>query len=136
MSSSQNQFENPSKLPLPQNIEEDTDLYIYLMSLDLVSGWLDGTDQAEEDFWLDSDGNNITFFNWGGNQPDNWLQQEHVIQFRTDWGGYWNDIPDTYTDHVLCQKPSQTVGTTTSPPTLTTTAPTTSSQPDGRKFFQ
>ena len=92
-------------LPLPQNTEEDTDLYIYLMSLDILSSWLDGTDETEEGIWLDSYGNNITYFNWRSDQPDNNGGNEHYLHYRPGWGGLWNDHVATHTDHVLCQKP-------------------------------
>ena len=80
------------------------DLYEYVQSLGILSIWLDGTDEAEEGVWLDSAGNNITFFNWRGDQPDNNNGIEHYIHYRPGWGGVWNDHHGTHTDYVLCQK--------------------------------
>ena len=99
-----------AELPLPQNAQEDTDLYNYLNSINLVSGWLDGTDEAEEGVWLDSAGNNITFFNWRSDQPDNNNGREHYIMYRPGWDGLWNDHTGTHTDAVVCQKPAESVG--------------------------
>ena len=75
-----------------------------MQSLGRLSIWLDGTDEVEEGVWLDSAGNNITFFNWRGDQPDNNNGLEHYIHYRPGWGGVWNDHHGTHTDYVLCQK--------------------------------
>ena len=99
-----------SKLPLPQTSQENTDLYNYLNSIDLVSGWLDGTDETEEGIWLDSAGNDITFFNWRAEQPDNYNGNEHFLMYRSGWGGTWNDHTGTHTDAVVCQKPAEIFG--------------------------
>ena len=93
-------------LPLPLNAQEDTDFYNYLNKINLRSSWLDGTDEADEGIWLDSAGNNITFFNWRVDQPDNNDGLDHYIHYRPGWGGVWNDHHGTHTDYVLCQKSS------------------------------
>ena len=95
-----------AQLPLPLNIQEDMDLYSYLNSLFLLSSWLDGTDEANEGNWVDSYGNNITYFNWRSDQPDNNGGNEHFLHYRSGWNGMWNDHLATHIDHVLCQKPS------------------------------
>ena len=58
-------------LPLHLNAQEDTDFYNYLNKINLLSSWLDGTDEDQEGDWVDGAGNNITFFNWHGDQSDN-----------------------------------------------------------------
>ena len=75
-----------------------------MQSLGRLSIWLDGTDEAEEGVWLDSAGNNITFFNWRGDQPDNNNGIEHYIHYRPGWGGFWNDHNEENVDHIVCQK--------------------------------
>ena len=95
-----------SELPLPQNAKEDTDLCNYLNSKGYLSSWLDGTDEAEEGVWVDSNGDDITFFNWRADQPDNNNGNEHYLHYRPGWGGVWNDHLATHNDHVVCQKPS------------------------------
>ena len=96
--------ENDSELPLPDDDHEDMDLYDYVQSLGILSIWLDGTDEAEEGIWVDSAGNNITFFNWREDQPDNNGGREHYIHYRPGWGGLWNDHHGENTDYILCQK--------------------------------
>ena len=96
--------ENDSVLPLPDDDQEDMDLYDYVQSLGILSIWLDGTDEAEEGIWVDSAGNNITFFNWREDQPDNNGGREHYIHYRPGWGGLWNDHHGENTDYILCQK--------------------------------
>ena len=93
-----------SKLPLPKNAQEDADFYSYLNKINLLSSWLDGTDEDTEGIWLDSAGNNITFFNWRGDQPDNNHGQEHFLHYRPGWGGKWNDHWGTNVEHIVCQK--------------------------------
>ena len=69
-----------------------------------LSSWLDGTDEAEEGIWVDGAGNNITFFNWRGDQPDNKDDREHYLHYRPGWGGLWNDHDGGNVDHIVCQK--------------------------------
>ena len=91
-------------LPLPLNAQEDTDYYNFLNKINLLSSWLDGTDEAEEGIWVDGAGNNITFFNWRGDQPDNKDEREHYLHYRPGWGGLWNDHDGGNVDHIVCQK--------------------------------
>ena len=91
-------------LPLPLNAQEDTDFYNYLNKINLPSSWLDGTDEDQEGIWHDSAGNNITFFNWRVDQPDNNKGLEHYIHYRPGWGGFWNDHHGENVEHIVCQK--------------------------------
>ena len=86
--------------------QEDTDFYNYLAKINLSSSWLDGTDQETEGIWLDSTGNNITYFNWRSDQPDNNNGNEHFLHYRPGWGGKWNDHLASHKEHIVCQKPS------------------------------
>ena len=90
----------------------------------LISSWLDGTDEAEEGIWLDSSGNEITYFNWRSDQPDNNNCHEHFLHYRPGWGGKWNDHLGTKVENIICQKlPLST--TTQQPSTITTDKTTT-----------
>ena len=91
-------------LPLPLNSQEDTDFYNYLNKINLLSSWLDGTDEDQEGDWVDGAGNNITFFNWRGDQPDNKDGREHYLHYRPGWGGLWNDHDGGNVEHIVCQK--------------------------------
>ena len=94
-----------STLPLPLNSQEDTDLYNSVTSVyGLTSTWIDGTDQATEGDWRDSNNNELTFFNWRSDQPDNNGGNEHYIHYRPGWGGKWNDHHGTYTNPFVCAK--------------------------------
>ena len=112
-----------SELPLPLNAEEDTDFYNYLSTIGLTSSWLDGTDEDEEGIWVDSYGNNITYFNWRSDQPDNNNGNEHYLHYRPGWGGKWNDHLGTKVEHIVCQR--LPLYTTTQQPSTTTTDETT-----------
>ena len=93
-----------SELPLPLDAQEDADFYNYLNKINLTSAWLDGTDEEIEGEWVDSNGFNITYFNWYTNQPDNNKGREHYLHYRPGWGGKWNDHVGTNVENIICQK--------------------------------
>ena len=95
---------NDSKLPLPKDAQENTELYNYAVSLGAGRIWLDGTDEAEEGVWRDSAGNVITFLDWSSGQPDNAGWREHYLHMW--YGEQWNDIVQEHNEYVLCQKPA------------------------------
>ena len=95
---------NDSKLPIPKDPQENTELYNYAISLGAGRIWLDGSDEAEEGVYRDSAGNILTFLNWDPSQPDNCCGGEHNLHY---WSGEkWNDAHPQHEDYVLCQKPA------------------------------
>ena len=96
---------NDSKLPLPKDVQENTELYNYAVSLGAGRIWLDGTDEAEEGVWRDSAGNILTFINWRPGEPSNTGSVgEHYLHYGV--GEKWNDIYQEFNEYVLCQKPA------------------------------
>ena len=45
-----------------------------------VNLWLDGRYSQADQYFVDSNGNQITYFNWAANQPGNQLTQNDCIQ--------------------------------------------------------
>lgn len=85
---------------------------MYLVNLETAdilkfSVWIGGSDQQVEGVfvWIDS-GNNFTFTNWHGIQPDNAGNNEHCVEMfgRT---GTWNDRPCSYGTPFVCEKDIQ-----------------------------
>ena len=90
-----------AEIPLPLNAQEDVDYFNFITTkLGLTSSWLDGNNNNAHGIWLDSKGNNITYFNWEQGQPNG----ASVLHYRPNTGGKWNDHYNTYVENIVCQK--------------------------------
>ena len=64
--------------------------------------WTSGNDISLEGQWVwASTGYGFTFFDWHGGQPDNYGNNEDVMEFR---GLAWNDVPDGMPLLPLCER--------------------------------
>ncbi|XP_078146310.1 ladderlectin-like [Centroberyx gerrardi] len=52
--------------------------------------WIGGSDNAQENLWLWSDGSKFDFFYWT-NQPDNYGGREHCVEMSDEGEKGWND---------------------------------------------
>lgn len=84
-------------------------IVLYLVNLETAdilkfSVWIGGSDlQVEGVFvWSDS-GNNFTFTNWLGSQPDNARNNEHCVGMIA-LTGTWNDWPCSHSTLFVCEK--------------------------------
>ena len=90
-----------AEIPLPLNAQEDADYFNFITTkLGLTSSWLDGNNNNAHGVWLDSKGNNITYFDWEQGQPNG----ANVLHYRPNTGGKWNDHYNTYVENIVCQK--------------------------------
>jgi hypothetical protein len=64
------------------------DLNALALQLDFGYYWIGATDEAVEGTFVWMDGSEVTYFNWGGAEPNN-IYGENCIDVRPGWG--WND---------------------------------------------
>ena len=94
-----------AKVPLPKNKPEDDDLYRAIRQLGLRSCALDGTDLKKEGEWRDSLGKVLPYTNWQPGQPDSFGKGEDYLHYYEKFNSKWNDIPATFWENIVCQKP-------------------------------
>lgn len=74
--------------------QEENDLIVKLARARGIDGvWLGASDEAQEGRWLWNDGSNLTWSNWGTDQPNNWGPGgEHylMLMIRTYTGKWWD----------------------------------------------
>ena len=62
--------------------------------------WIDGTDELNEGQWIDVNGNQLSYFNWANNEPDNWTgaspDGQNCVFTNMGGGGWWGDIQCDY----------------------------------------
>ena len=110
-----------AQLPLPENRKQNKDMLKAFneMTYGLYNGTynyydsrivLGVNDKENEGKWVKSNGENVTYFNWDENEPNNALDGENYATFRIFpgiWGGggKWNDNGDlNYYFPVICQR--------------------------------
>ena len=105
-----------AKLPLPENQNQNEDMLKAFKQMLYYEGYYDGSiviglnDKRNEGNWAKSNGENVTYFNWDENEPNNALDGENYATFRIFpgiWGGggKWNDNGDlNYYFPVICQR--------------------------------
>ena len=110
---------NNAELPLPLNAQEDADLYNYLKTnFNIKGAWLNAGNNNGKGVWYDSNGNEITYFNWNWDQPNGHkFGGQPFIHYNAAWNGKWGDHYSTLAEHIVCQK--LPFGSTTQPPTTT-----------------
>lgn len=70
--------------------------------LGVAEGWLAMRDDAVEGQWTDVTGQPVTWYSWGGGQPDNWGDSEDCAEVFSS--GEWNDVACWDSNPVLCER--------------------------------
>ena len=89
-----------AKLPLPENQKQNDDMLNAFKQIVLNGLIVIGlNDKEHEGKWVKSNGENVTYFNWDKNEPNNALDGENYAIFRIypaigGHEGKWNDHGD------------------------------------------
>ena len=103
-------------MPLPTNENENDDLTRFIVNADLpgqtniqpngapvsANFWLRLDDTIIEGQYVDSSSKKkVEYFNWMPNQPNNWMNQDHIA-INTD--GKWHDLGEPHKCYTLCTR--------------------------------
>ena len=72
-------------------IRNEKDNIVVVLIVAVMGGghfWVDANNLLDGK-WLNSDNNNLTFFNWRDSEPNNWIGKEHCIEVNLE---KWNNI--------------------------------------------
>ena len=99
-----------ARLPLPENLNQNNDLWsaAKVLGLNLGQIALDLTDKSAEGTFVTSSGQLATYTNWANGEPNSMGDEDYVVLWTDSkkWfskPGFWNDAPASTVADVVCQ---------------------------------
>ena len=93
-----------ANIPLPENVQEDNDLYKIVQDFGVKGAALDGTDVEKEGDWRDSAGKTLIYTNWGEDQPSNAYDNENYLHYWEKLNGKQNHASGSLEENIICVK--------------------------------